>query len=151
VIQRARQTGFTLTEIKQLFFGFFSPGMPSSVPWQKLKKRKIVELDATLEHIRPMRDLLEQQGKCRHCAGGMPEQDVRQAMCDAALLVSGNLYVFIRADDSQNDPHGEWESPTRGITYNFRARKLILITASSEFAPACRKHVLHPLAMAAIG
>ena len=64
VIQRARETGFTLTEIKQLFFGF-RPGTPPSVRWQKLKKRKIVELDAMLEHIRSMRDLLEQQGKCR--------------------------------------------------------------------------------------
>jgi hypothetical protein len=30
-----------------------------------LKKQKIVELDAMLEHIQTMRDLLEQQGKCR--------------------------------------------------------------------------------------
>jgi MerR family transcriptional regulator, redox-sensitive transcriptional activator SoxR len=64
VIQRARQTGFTLTEIKQLFFGFRA-GTPPSVRWQKLKKRKIVELDAMLEYIQTMRDLLEQQGKCR--------------------------------------------------------------------------------------
>ena len=65
MIQRARQTGFTLTEIKQLFFGFCA-GTPPSVRWQKLKKRTIVELDAMLEHIQTMRDLLEQQGKC-HC------------------------------------------------------------------------------------
>src|SRR5262252_3255448 len=64
VIQRARQTGFTLTEIKQLFFGFRA-GTPPSVRWQKLKKQKIVELDAMLEHIQTMRDLLGQQGKCR--------------------------------------------------------------------------------------
>ena len=64
VIQRARQTGFKLTEIKQLFFGFRA-GTPPSVRWQKLKKRKIVELDAMLEHIRTMRDLLDEQGKCR--------------------------------------------------------------------------------------
>lgn len=64
VIQRARQTGFTLPEIRQLFFGFRA-GTPPSVRWQKLKKRKIVELDALLEHIQTMRDLLEQQGKCR--------------------------------------------------------------------------------------
>jgi MerR family transcriptional regulator, redox-sensitive transcriptional activator SoxR len=64
VISRARQTGFTLAEIKQLFFGFRT-GTPPSVRWQKLKKRKIVELDAMLQHIRTMRDLLEQQGKCR--------------------------------------------------------------------------------------
>jgi len=64
VIQKARQTGFTLTEIKQLFFGF-RVGTPPSVRWKKLKKRKVVELDAMLEHIQNMRDLLEQQGKCR--------------------------------------------------------------------------------------
>jgi MerR family redox-sensitive transcriptional activator SoxR len=66
VIQRARQTGFTLGEIKKLFFGFRA-GTPPSVRWQRLKSRKIVELDAMLEHIQTMRDLLEQQGKCR-CA-----------------------------------------------------------------------------------
>ncbi len=64
VIQRARQTGFTLAEIKQLFFGFRT-GTPPSIRWQKLKKRKTVELDAMLEHIQSMRALLEQQGKCR--------------------------------------------------------------------------------------
>jgi DNA-binding transcriptional MerR regulator len=64
VIQRARQTGFTLAEIQQLFFGFRA-GTPPSVRWRKLKKRKIVELDAMLEHIQTMRDLLEQEGKCR--------------------------------------------------------------------------------------
>ena len=64
MIQRARQTGFTLTEIKQLFFGFRA-GTPPSVRWQKLKKQKIVELDAMLEHIHSVRNLLEQQGKCR--------------------------------------------------------------------------------------
>jgi MerR family transcriptional regulator, redox-sensitive transcriptional activator SoxR len=64
LIQRARQTGFTLTEIKRLFFGFRA-GTPPSVRWQKLKKQKIVEPDAMLEHIQNMRDLLQQQGKCR--------------------------------------------------------------------------------------
>ena len=64
VIQKARQTGFTLTEIKQLFFGFHA-GTPPSVRWQNLKKRKIVELDALLEHIQSMRALLDEQGKCR--------------------------------------------------------------------------------------
>lgn len=64
VIQRARQTGFTLTEIKQLFFGFRA-GTPPSVRWQKLKKRKIVELDTMLEHIQTMRELLDEQGNCR--------------------------------------------------------------------------------------
>ena len=64
VIQRARQTGFALTEIKQLFFGFRA-GTPPSVRWHRLKTGKIVELDRMLQRIRTMRDLLEQQGKCR--------------------------------------------------------------------------------------
>ena len=64
VIQRARQTGFTLGEIKELFFGFRA-GTPPSVRWQKLRKRKILELDAMLEHIQTMRALVQQQGKCR--------------------------------------------------------------------------------------
>jgi MerR family redox-sensitive transcriptional activator SoxR len=64
VIQRARQTGFTLGEIKELFFGFRA-GTPPSVRWQQLKTGKMVELDAMLEHIETMRALLEQQGKCR--------------------------------------------------------------------------------------
>jgi len=64
VIQRARQPGFTLTEIKQLFFGFRA-GTPPSVRWHRLKTGKIVELDRMLQRIRTMRDLLEQQGKCR--------------------------------------------------------------------------------------
>jgi MerR family redox-sensitive transcriptional activator SoxR len=82
VIQRARQTGFTLTEIKQLFFGF-RDGTPPSVRWQKLKSRKIVELDAMLEHIETMRALLEQQGKCRckaleECGTKMLEKQCEQ-------------------------------------------------------------------------
>src|SRR5215475_10816326 len=64
VIQRARQTGSTLTEIKQLFFGFRA-ATPPSVRCQKVKRRKFVELDATLQHLRTMRNLLDEQGKCR--------------------------------------------------------------------------------------
>lgn len=85
VIQRARQTGFKLTEIKQLFFGFRA-GTPPSVRWQKLKKRKIVELDAMLEQIQSMRDLLEQQGKCRcsaleECGKKIFERQCAKRLC----------------------------------------------------------------------
>ncbi len=64
VIQRARQTGFTLKEIKELFFGFRA-GTPPSVRWQKLRVRKMLELDAMLEYIQSMRALVKQQGQCR--------------------------------------------------------------------------------------
>src|SRR5579859_2900833 len=66
MVQRARETGFTLDEIKELFFGF-REGTPPSVRWEKLRKRKLVELDAMLERVQSVRSLLNQQGKCR-CA-----------------------------------------------------------------------------------
>jgi len=84
LIQRARQTGFTLTEIKRLFFGFRA-GTPPSVRWQKLKKQKIVELDAMLEHIQTMRDLLEQQGKCRCAALEECGKRIFEKQCEKPL------------------------------------------------------------------
>jgi MerR family redox-sensitive transcriptional activator SoxR len=81
VIQRARQIGFTLGEIKELFFGFRA-GTPPSVRWQRLKRRKIVELDAMLEHIQSMRELLEQQGKCRCTALEECGKKIFEKQCD---------------------------------------------------------------------
>jgi MerR family transcriptional regulator, redox-sensitive transcriptional activator SoxR len=63
VIQQARCTGFSLPEIKQLFYGFRA-GTPPSARWRELKRQKIVELDRMLEHIRTMRDLVQQHGNC---------------------------------------------------------------------------------------
>jgi len=85
VIQRSKETGFTLTEIKQLFFGF-QDGTPPSVRWQKLKTRKIVELDAMMGHIQTMRDLLEQQGKCRCTALEQCGKKIFEKQCGKELL-----------------------------------------------------------------
>jgi MerR family redox-sensitive transcriptional activator SoxR len=89
VIQRARQTGFTLGEIKQLFFGFRT-GTPPSVRWQELKRLKLVELDTMLEHFQTMRALLEQPGKCRctaleECGKKILEKQCANSMRDATL------------------------------------------------------------------
>jgi len=84
LIQRARQTGFTLTEIRRLFYGFRA-GTPPSVRWHKLKKQKIVELDAMLEHIKTMRDLLEQQGKCRCTALEECGKKIFEKQCEKVL------------------------------------------------------------------
>src|SRR5246500_2215907 len=43
IIQRARQLGFSLSEIRQLFFGFRDVTRPP-VRWRKLSQRKLVEL-----------------------------------------------------------------------------------------------------------
>jgi MerR family redox-sensitive transcriptional activator SoxR len=90
VIQRARQTGFTLGEIKQLFFGFRA-GTPLSIRWQKLKKRKIIELDAMLEHIQSMRAVLEQQGKCNCSALEECGKKMFEKQCEVAQETRASL------------------------------------------------------------
>src|SRR5437588_5851803 len=64
VIQRARQTGFTLDEIRELFFGF-AVATPPSKRWQKLSRRKLAELDEAVERIKTMQDLLRRLENCR--------------------------------------------------------------------------------------
>jgi MerR family transcriptional regulator, redox-sensitive transcriptional activator SoxR len=66
VIQRARQTGFTLDEIRQLFFGFRS-GTPASKRWRQLSRRKLTELKSQLERIRTMQHLLRRMTQCCRC------------------------------------------------------------------------------------
>ena len=65
VIQRARQIGFTLDEIRQLFFGFRNVTRASE-RWQKLSQRKLVELDALMERIKTVRRLLKKM--MRNCS-----------------------------------------------------------------------------------
>ena len=67
IIQRARQLGFTLTEIRQLFFGF-RDFTRASERWRKLSQRKLAELDQLMEGIKSVRALLKKlMTKCR-CA-----------------------------------------------------------------------------------
>jgi MerR family redox-sensitive transcriptional activator SoxR len=66
VIQLARLTGFTLDEIRELFFGFREVA-PASQRWQKLSRRKIAELDELMGQIRAMRALLQKMMECCHC------------------------------------------------------------------------------------
>src|SRR5438270_5071207 len=57
IIQRARQLGFTLEEIRQLFFGFRSI-TPASQRWRILSEKKLSELYALLHGIKEMQRLL---------------------------------------------------------------------------------------------
>ncbi len=67
VVQRARQAGFTLDEIRMLFFGF-QEGTRAEVRWSKLADRKLVELNIIAEQIAGMQNLLKRmKTKCR-CA-----------------------------------------------------------------------------------
>ena len=65
IIQRARQLGFSLNEIRQLFFGFRDVTRPS-VRWQTLSQKKLAELDHLMAGIKAVRSLLKRlMTKCR--------------------------------------------------------------------------------------
>lgn len=66
VVQRARQTGFTLEEVRELFFGF-RESAPASQRWQKLSRRKLEELEQLMAQIKTMRKLLQDMMECCHC------------------------------------------------------------------------------------
>jgi MerR family transcriptional regulator, redox-sensitive transcriptional activator SoxR len=66
VLRRAQEAGFSLDEIRQLFFGF-SPSTPVSQRWRKLAARKMVELDAQIDQIQSMRKLLAKLESCCDC------------------------------------------------------------------------------------
>ena len=67
VIQRARQSGFTLQEIRRLFFGFRNE-MRASKRWQILSRKKLKELDALMAGIESMRSLLKKMTQNCHCS-----------------------------------------------------------------------------------
>ena len=54
IIQRARQLGFTLTEIRHLFFGFRDTTRASE-RWRTLSQRKLAELDDLVDGIKVVR------------------------------------------------------------------------------------------------
>jgi MerR family redox-sensitive transcriptional activator SoxR len=64
VLERAKDCGFTLDEVRTLFNGFRSD-VPLSKRWQDLARKKIVELDALTERIAVMKGLLERAQQCR--------------------------------------------------------------------------------------
>jgi MerR family redox-sensitive transcriptional activator SoxR len=66
VVRRAQDAGFTLDEIRQLFFGF-SPSTPVSARWRKIAHQKMAELDARIEQIQSMRTLLKKMQLCCKC------------------------------------------------------------------------------------
>jgi len=82
IIQRARQLGFTLTETRQLFFGF-RDSTRASERWRALSQRKLTELDHLMVTIKAVRSLLKRlMTKCRcdtleECGKGMLRK-----MCD---------------------------------------------------------------------
>ena len=66
VIQRARQAGFSLDEIRALFFGF-RDGTRAETRWSRLADRKLSELQALVEQIESMQNLLHRLKENCHC------------------------------------------------------------------------------------
>ena len=66
VIQRARRTGFTLEEIRRLFFGF-KDNTPASRRWEKLCRKKLSEVDGMIREMRAMQKLLDSMIKRCRC------------------------------------------------------------------------------------
>jgi MerR family redox-sensitive transcriptional activator SoxR len=57
LVQQSRQMGFTLDEVRKLFFGFRT-NTPVSERWKKLSARKLAELSELAEQIKTMQLLL---------------------------------------------------------------------------------------------
>lgn len=74
IIGFAKNTGFTLTEIRLLLRGF-PESTPASARWKKLAKGKIAEMEATISKAEAMKKMLESIMHCRcrkleQCASG---------------------------------------------------------------------------------
>lgn len=60
VLQRARDCGFTLEEAEGLFNDCGSP----SERWQRVASQKLAELDALMDRVAAMRELLQRRCDC---------------------------------------------------------------------------------------
>ncbi|HYC61043.1 MAG TPA: MerR family transcriptional regulator [Thermoanaerobaculia bacterium] len=63
IITFAKEAGFSLREIPQLFDGFASD-TPAGVRWQKLATAKLAEMEALAERIDVMKKLLREALRC---------------------------------------------------------------------------------------
>lgn len=66
IIQRARKLGFTLDEIRQLFFGFGSVASASE-RWQQLSRQKLAELDNLMDSVKAVQRLLKKMMRNCRC------------------------------------------------------------------------------------
>lgn len=66
LVQCSRQMGFTLDEVRKLFFGFRT-NTPVSERWKKLSARKLAELDTLAEEIKTMQLLLKSMAEKCNC------------------------------------------------------------------------------------
>jgi MerR family redox-sensitive transcriptional activator SoxR len=78
VLERAKECGLKLAEIRGLFN---DSGRPSE-RWQRIARKKMAELDAMIERIAAMRDLLQRRCDCvdlDECGRKMVEAKARRS------------------------------------------------------------------------
>lgn len=63
LIRFARQTGFTMADLKRLVRGF-PAGTPASARWRDLARRKISEMDDLISRAKGIRMVLERVLRC---------------------------------------------------------------------------------------
>ena len=88
IIQWARRLGFTLDEIRQLFFGFRNVTRASQ-RWQTLSRKKLAELDGLLDGIKTVRRLLKKM--MQDCRCDTLEQ------CGKGIFQSGRADVAVKS------------------------------------------------------
>ena len=91
VIERAAACGFSLAEVRQLFYGF-PEGSPPSHRWQTLARRKIAELDELAGKIAAMKELLLRPCHCRdlgECGRRMAARKRALTMPEASTAAGG--------------------------------------------------------------
>src|SRR5215813_14013982 len=94
IIQWARQLGFTLNEIRQLFFGFRN-FTRASERWNTLSRKKLDELDRLMDGIKAVRKLLRKM--MRNCRCETLDQ------CGRGIF--RNRCVDVKANLAANHPH----------------------------------------------
>ncbi len=63
IIQTAQRLGFTVAEIRTLFYGF-EAATPASTRWQTLAQSKLIELEALIRQAQKMKEMLKEIEKC---------------------------------------------------------------------------------------
>src|ERR1700747_1874009 len=104
IVQRARQLGFSLEEIRQLFFGFRNVTRASE-RWHKLSQQKLTELDVLMAGIRTVRRLLKKMMQNCHC--------YTLDECGKGIFRSGYRKVTVTAIRSQKSASRNLEAPVR--------------------------------------
>jgi len=88
LVQRSRQMGFTLDEVRELFFGFRAT-TPVSNRWKKLSQRKLEELNTLAEEIKTMQLLLKGMSeKCNCNALEQCRKGIFNAICGENKVVA---------------------------------------------------------------